>query len=233
MPAVLHRKVIPSADLCDLVDGADIGMVQRGGCSRFTAKPLCCLRVVDELIGKEFEGNEATELEILSFVDLAHTSTAHLFQDSIVRDGLAYQKQTAPPWRKILGVMVADVNGRVSGSRQTGHFDSSHRAIAPGWQTFPYRITEGLPVIRQEFSKRSRYTSPYRPSGPDSTFRKVAKSGSTGFGVAKFAFVEFPFALQSSKEAQKFWMVAQTCEVRIVAEQGVIRQPRPCGLLQD
>src|SRR5258708_20815746 len=44
-------------------------------------------------------------------------------------------------------------------------------------------------------------------SGPDSAFRKVAQSGSTGFGVAKFAFVEFPFALQSSKQAQEFWMV--------------------------
>ena len=88
-------------------------------------------------------------------------------------------------------------------------------------------------MIREEFPKRVSLDFPVRTSGPDSTFRKVAQSGSTGFGVAKFAFVEFPFALQSSKEAQEFWMVAQTCEVRIVAEQGVIRQARPCGLLQD
>jgi hypothetical protein len=64
-------------------------------------------------------------------------------------------------------------------------------------------------------------------------FGKVAQSGSAGFGMAKFAFVEFPFALQSSKQAQEFWMVAQSCEVRIVAEQGVVRQARPRSPLQD
>jgi len=95
------------------------------------------------------------------------------------------------------------------------------------------RITSGWPVIREEFSKRVPLDFLYRASGPHSAFRKVAQSGSTGFGVAKFAFVEFPFALQSSKQAQEFWVVAQSCEVRIVAEQGVIRQARPCSLLQD
>lgn len=88
----LHRKEIPAADLSNLVDGADIGMVQCGGRSRFAAKPLRCLRVVDELIRKEFEGDGAAELEILGFIDLTHTSAANLFQDAIVRDGLADQE---------------------------------------------------------------------------------------------------------------------------------------------
>jgi hypothetical protein len=51
--------------------------------------------------------------------------------------------------------------------------------------------------------------------------------------MTKFAFVEFPFAFQSSKQAQELRMVSQSCEVQIVAEQGVIRQARPRGLLQD
>ena len=107
----LHRKKIPAAHLSNLVDGADIGMVQCGGSSRFAAKPLRRLRVVDQLVGEEFEGDAATELEILGFIDLTHTSAANLFQYPIVRDGSADQEQKAPPCSKMLGAMAADVNG--------------------------------------------------------------------------------------------------------------------------
>ena len=46
----------------DFVDGADVGMVQGGGGAGFAAKAFEGLRVARNVIGQEFEGDEAAEL---------------------------------------------------------------------------------------------------------------------------------------------------------------------------
>ena len=38
---------------------------------------------------QEFQSYEAAELDILSLVDDTHTTTAQLFNDAVMRDGLA------------------------------------------------------------------------------------------------------------------------------------------------
>jgi hypothetical protein len=47
--------------LPDLVDGADIGMVQGRGGLGFTPEAFQRLRVLGDVVGQELEGNEATE----------------------------------------------------------------------------------------------------------------------------------------------------------------------------
>ena len=47
--------------LADLVDGADIGMVQRGSRARLSAKTLQSLRILRHVVGQKFQRNEATE----------------------------------------------------------------------------------------------------------------------------------------------------------------------------
>jgi hypothetical protein len=94
-----HREEIPAANFSNLVDGADVGVVQRRSGSRFAAKPLRGLRVVDRFIGKEFEGDEAAEFQILGLVDLTHASTADLFQNTVVREGFSMSGSESAIWR--------------------------------------------------------------------------------------------------------------------------------------
>ncbi len=75
--------------LADLVDGADVGMVQRGGRARLSAKTLQSLRVLRHVIGKKFQRDKTTKRVILGFIDNPHAAATQLFDDSVVRDGLA------------------------------------------------------------------------------------------------------------------------------------------------
>jgi len=57
--------------------------------ARLAPEALEGLRVFREVIGKELEDDETTELGVLSFVNDAHASAAQFFEDAIVREGLA------------------------------------------------------------------------------------------------------------------------------------------------
>ena len=48
--------------LADLMNGADIGVVQRGGGLRFTLEAGQCLGIFGNVVGQEFEGNEAVKI---------------------------------------------------------------------------------------------------------------------------------------------------------------------------
>src|ERR1039457_873214 len=60
----------------NFVDGADVRMIQCRGCPSFALKAAECLRVFGYIVGKELEGDEATELYVLSLVDDTHASAA-------------------------------------------------------------------------------------------------------------------------------------------------------------
>ena len=47
----------------DLVNGADIGMVQRGGGLRLALEAAESLRIFGDVIGQELEGHEAAEFQ--------------------------------------------------------------------------------------------------------------------------------------------------------------------------
>ena len=75
----------------DFVDGADVGMVQRGGGPRLAAKAFQGLRVLGHIVGQELQGDEAAEFSVLGLVDHTHPAAAELLDDAVVRDGLADQ----------------------------------------------------------------------------------------------------------------------------------------------
>jgi hypothetical protein len=75
--------------LADVVNGADVGMIQRGCCPGLSLEALTPLRVVGEVIGQKFQGDKATEAGILGLVDDTHAAGAELLQDAIVRDDLS------------------------------------------------------------------------------------------------------------------------------------------------
>ena len=73
----------------DFVDGADVGMVQRGGGARFSAKAFERLRILRKIVGQEFQRDEAAEFGVLGLVDDAHAAAAEFFEDVVTGDRLA------------------------------------------------------------------------------------------------------------------------------------------------
>jgi hypothetical protein len=75
--------------LANLINSANIGMVERRCGAGFPLKSCECLTVLGQLSGKEFQSHKATEFDILSLVDDTHAAAAELLDDAIVRDSLA------------------------------------------------------------------------------------------------------------------------------------------------
>ena len=102
----------------DVVDGADVGMVQRGGGTRFTLESFERLRIVGEIVGKKFESDEAAEARVFGFVDDAHSATAEFFDDAVVRNCLADEGGGVSHqwweilWVRLLGVKCGGENAR-------------------------------------------------------------------------------------------------------------------------
>jgi hypothetical protein len=75
----------------DVVDGADVWVIEGGGRAGFAFEAFERLWIVSEIVGKKFESDEAAEASVFGFVDDAHSSTAEFFDDAVMRDGLANQ----------------------------------------------------------------------------------------------------------------------------------------------
>ena len=73
--------------IADLVDGADVGMVQRRGGLRLALKSFEGLRVLRDFLGQELQRDEAVQVGVLGLVHHAHSTAAQLLDDAVVRDG--------------------------------------------------------------------------------------------------------------------------------------------------
>src|SRR5579862_1790594 len=121
----LHGDEGMAVLLTDVVNGADVGMIQRGGGLRFALEAGERLGVPREFVGKELEGHEATEAGVLGLVDHAHSAVPKFFKNAVVRYGLAdhlYQ---------LLGCVCESRNLRAEGeASQCGGWGSTW--ITPG-----------------------------------------------------------------------------------------------------
>jgi len=73
---VFHDDIRLAVLLADVVDGADIRMVERGGGSGLAAEALERQPVSGYIFGEEFEGDEAVKASVLGLVDDAHAAAA-------------------------------------------------------------------------------------------------------------------------------------------------------------
>ena len=85
----LHGDEVLTVRFVDLVDRADIRVIQRGGREGFPLEAFTSSRIVLHFYWQEFQRNMAVQLEIFRFVDHTHAAATELLQDAIVRDGLA------------------------------------------------------------------------------------------------------------------------------------------------
>ena len=88
----LHNEESAAVVLADVVDRADVGMVQSGRSLGFAAETLEGLMVLGQVIGEELQSDEATETGVFGFVDDSHSTAAELLYDSIMRDCLVEQR---------------------------------------------------------------------------------------------------------------------------------------------
>ena len=86
---VFHRQVGSAVFFADVVDGADIGVVQRRGGPGLAAEPVEHGKLAADLIGEKFERDEAPQAGVLGLVDHAHSPAAKLFDHSIMGYGFA------------------------------------------------------------------------------------------------------------------------------------------------
>jgi hypothetical protein len=77
----------------DVMDGADVGMVQRAGGAGFAFEAFEGLRIASEIVGEKFESDEAAKTRVFGFVDDAHSAAAEFFDDAVMRDRLADQRR--------------------------------------------------------------------------------------------------------------------------------------------
>ena len=73
----------------NVVNRADVGMVQRRRRLRLALETRQRLRIARDVVGQELQRDEAVQARVLGLVDHAHAAAAQLLDDAVVRDGLA------------------------------------------------------------------------------------------------------------------------------------------------
>src|SRR5439155_18142117 len=69
----------------DVVDSADIGMIQSSGSLRLTLKPAQSLGIASDFFRQQLQRDEAVQARVLRFVHHTHATAAELLKNPIVR----------------------------------------------------------------------------------------------------------------------------------------------------
>ena len=82
-----HRDERPAFELADVVDRADVGVIEGRCRARFPAKPLDRLRIPGNVVRKELQRDIPAEARVPRLVDHAHAAPTQLFEDAVMGDG--------------------------------------------------------------------------------------------------------------------------------------------------
>jgi hypothetical protein len=80
----LHGDEVLFGYFSDLVHGADIGMIQGRSGPRLPTKAIQNVRILGQLIWKEFEGHVASQGNVLCLVDYYHPTAAQLTYEAVM-----------------------------------------------------------------------------------------------------------------------------------------------------
>src|ERR1700686_3065373 len=86
----LHGQEEMAVFLPNLMDRADIGMVEGGSGASFASETLQCLRILRHIVGEKFKGDKSAQRDVFRLVNHAHTAPAEFLDDAVVRDGAPY-----------------------------------------------------------------------------------------------------------------------------------------------
>jgi hypothetical protein len=86
---VLHNDEGLAVVFANLVNGADVRVIQSRGRPGFTLETFERLRTRGDVLRQKLECYEAAELEVLGLVNHAHAAPAELIDNAVMRNGLA------------------------------------------------------------------------------------------------------------------------------------------------
>jgi hypothetical protein len=127
----------------DLVDRADVRVIQRGSSEGFPLKPFASSRIILQLLRKELQRDMTVQLEIFRFIHDAHPAAAQLLDDTVMGHDLADEGIGSHHWPNIL-CFVSSQRRAIScpsgGSQEKNECDSGRMTAHP--ETFPLRAPE-------------------------------------------------------------------------------------------
>ena len=98
----LHGDERAAFEFADVVNGADVGVIEGGGGASFAAEAFDGLRVLRNFVREKFQRDVAAEARVLGFVDHAHATAAEFFEDVVVGDGSTDDRGSVGHWAGIL-----------------------------------------------------------------------------------------------------------------------------------
>ena len=87
-----HGDEGAAVGFADVVDGADIRMVEGGSGLGFALEAGESLRIGGNVFGEEFEGDETMEAGVFGFVNDTHAAAAEFVRDVVVGEVLSDQR---------------------------------------------------------------------------------------------------------------------------------------------
>jgi hypothetical protein len=91
---ILHDHARATVLLGDVVNGADVRMVQCRGRTRLPLEPAERVRISRDGLREKLQCDEPVEADILGLVHHAHPTRAHFAEDAVVGDDLACERRT-------------------------------------------------------------------------------------------------------------------------------------------
>ena len=86
---IFHGDKRLAVFLADVVDGADVGMIQRRSRLRFALEAAERLGISSDFVGQELEGDKTAQPRVFGFVDHTHPTATQFPDNAVVRDGLS------------------------------------------------------------------------------------------------------------------------------------------------
>src|SRR5215469_2201605 len=108
---VLHRDKCAAVFLPDVINGADVGMVQRRRRLCLALKAAERRRVFGYFIGQELQGYKAAQPGVFGLIHHSHAASTQFFQDAVIRDDLFGH---SPAKRDSSCFIIGSVRGRVN-----------------------------------------------------------------------------------------------------------------------
>jgi hypothetical protein len=93
----LHHDVRAALVVPEIVDDADMGVVEPRGRACLALEALEGLGVLHRVVGQELQGDVPPQVGVFRLVHHPHPSAAELGEDSIVRDGFADHRTKSTP----------------------------------------------------------------------------------------------------------------------------------------
>ena len=89
----LHRDKCLGILFADVIDGADVGVIQGRRSLRLATEAAEALGIARDFVRQKLQGDETVQARVLGLVNHTHAAAAELLDDAVMRDGLVDHKQ--------------------------------------------------------------------------------------------------------------------------------------------